>query len=150
MGLKNIASLVLLTVAVGCSGSSSVGFDVCAAVDDDLVESVIGAANAEGFTIDRYVECRWETIDGRQAVTAGVETATNPALYLEHSIEGTTSGPVTRLDIGEEAVLFEDEALMARMGSYVVIVTAEEVDLDLLLPLLSAVITRLPVATTAG
>jgi len=124
-------------IFVGCS-SGATAPNACDIVADEHVAAVIGSVQAHPYSIDRFSECRWVG-DGREVVLT-IEVATDPVLYVAHSIEGSDPGSVSTLDIGDEAVLFANEALLARQGSHIVTVTSRTEAVGQLEPLLSAAV----------
>lgn len=89
---------------------------------------------------DQLDECQWRAagVPGAEVVLR-VETVPEPAVFVEHSIEATAPDRVRTLDLADEAVLFEDEALLARLDNQVFLVTGST-DMNTLIPTLEAAV----------
>jgi len=113
--------LLIAIIAASCSSDSSTA---CAFAASDVVESILGDTTVETLSVERLDECIFTAVDAPdQEIAVRIETVPDAQIFLEHAIEGTDPGRVQTLDLGEGSVLFEDEAVLGRMGDRVALIT---------------------------
>ena len=119
-----LAVTVLIAGSCASASDSSNGSSAapaCALVGDDLIQSLIGPAQAQEFELAPLSECTWTSNDG--VITLRVETVPDTTLFVEHAVESTHPDRVTRLS-GDLAggVVFADEAVVVTATDVVVMV----------------------------
>ena len=128
--------LVTLALLGSACGSESSSAFVCEGLVDDEVRSILGDTELETFSVEPLQECVWTSSSAPdQSLTVRIEDVPDGSLFVEHAIESTNSSRVQLLDVGEQSVLFVDEAVLGRTGDRVALITAT-VDVELLVPLL--------------
>lgn len=136
----------LLVAGCGSGGSTSSAsslLSMCQQIGQDEVAAIIGDTDLETFSIDRLDECVWtSTSHAGRSITLRIEDAPSGPLFIEHAIEATDPERVQPLDIGADAVLFVDEAVLGRIGDQVVLVTGE-LATEQLVPTLEAALSLL-------
>ena len=134
------AAIALAMLASACS-SSSESATACDAVPTSIAAELLGSdVVAEPFQLDQLDECVWRSPENPESeMVLRVEVVPEPETFVEHSIEATTPERVRTLELGDQAVLFEDEALLARLDDRVFLVTGTPAMNDLIPVLESAV-----------
>ncbi len=128
-----LLTLALLGSACGFESSSA---SFCEGLVDDEVRSLLGDTELETFSVEPLQECVWTSSSAPdQSLTVRIEDVPDGSLFVEHAIEATNASRVQLLDVGEQSVLFVDEAVLGRTGDRVALITAT-VDVELLVPLL--------------
>lgn len=114
--------LILLSLlAAACSAASA----SCDFVSTQAITSVLGENSVETFSFERLDECVFSSeADPDQRIEVRVETVPDAQIFIEHAIEATDPSRVETLDnLGEGAVLFQDEAVLGRIDNLAVLVT---------------------------
>ena len=143
--------LVIGVLVASCGGRSdpngSSAPAACDAVPVEVVEAIIGPADAVAYDIDQLSECRWSAAAANEAeIILRIETPADPTLFVEHSIEATPPDRVELVNVGEQGVVFAGEAALTRQGEHIVMVTSEEtatsepVETSELVPVLAAAV----------
>ena len=115
----------LLVVALVLSGCGVFSPATCDFTANDQIESILGEVELETFNVERLDECTFTSVDDPgQEVVIRVETVPDAQIFVEHAIEATVDpSRVQDLDLGEGAVMFEDEAVLGRTGDQVALIT---------------------------
>lgn len=118
---RPFAAIALISVVVaGCSFGANPG---CTFADSGDIESLIGEWELSRFNVDSLDECVFTSVDDPDLqIELRLERVPDAQIFVEHAIEAADPGRITMLDIGEGAVLFEDEGVLGRIGSQVVLV----------------------------
>lgn len=141
MGTRTIRRLLvgfgLLVITTSCADSTIAAdrIDACDAIPEDIVREVIGDAEARPFAVDPLHECVWTATDAELVVR--LELVPDAKLFVDHSQEGIDPARIHPLDLGDDAVLFEDEAVLGRQGDRISLVTGT-VETNELVPVLEA------------
>lgn len=139
-----IAAFALATVFTGCGlGSASESASECGFVSDADIDELLGEATMEYFMVATLEECVFTSnADPTLRIDVRVEVVPDAELFVEHAIEATDPDRVQPLQLGDGAVLFEDEAVLGRTSDQVVLVTGT-IPTDELVAVLSTTLERL-------
>lgn len=151
--LRALGALIALAVVTAACGSDdpaiSAPLDACEAVPTQMIDELIGEADAQAFAVERLAECRWLTEDGDEEIALRFEAVPDAEIFVDHAIEATDPARVETLSVGDAAVLFEDEAVLARYGDSVALVTGS-VETENLIDVLQASIAYLEARDAAA
>jgi len=115
---------VLLSIAVLSAACSTDSSATCAFASANAIEAILGDTDVEILSMERLDECIFTTVDAPgEQIAVRIETVPDAQVFVEHAIEATDPGRVRTLDLGEGSVLFEDEAVLGRMGDRVALIT---------------------------
>ena len=143
---KRVAGLLALVslLAAACSASTS----ACDFVSTHAIESILGEIAVETFSFEQLDECVFSSeADPSRRIELRIESVPDAQIFVEHAIEATDPNRVQTLDdLGDGAVLFEDEAVLGRIDNLAVLITGT-VDTQDLIPVLTETLDGLEAST---